>query len=120
MNQVSLIGRLGRDPELRYTTAGKAVTTFSIAIDSGWGESKTTDWIDIVCWDKTAETVAQHLRKGSQVGVEGRIKTRTYEGKDGTRKKATEVVTTRVHFLGTRAKQDEQSAPDPWGDEPPF
>ena len=99
MNKAILIGRLGRDPELRHTQSGKAVCNFSVATDSGYGDNKQTDWHRITVWDKQAESCAQYLEKGRQVAVEGRISYRTYKDSDGNERHATEIVAFRVHFL---------------------
>ena len=100
MNSVNLIGRLGRDPELKYTPQGTAVCTFSVAVDAG--RDKPADWFDIVVWEKQAETAAQHLAKGRQVGISGRLQTRSYEGRDGQKRKVVEIVATRVDFVGPK------------------
>jgi single-strand DNA-binding protein len=102
MNQVALVGRLGRKPELRYTQQGTAVCTFSIAVDNGQG--KDADWFDIVAWQKLAETCAQHLDKGRQVAVSGRLQTRSWETQDGQKRKAVEVVAGRVDFIGPKSE----------------
>jgi single-strand DNA-binding protein len=111
LNKVMLIGRLTRDPEMRYTPSGQPVTSFSIATNrygSGPdGERREfTDYHNIVAWNigkrNLAELVAQYLRKGSQVYVEGRLQTRSWEGQDGQKRRATEVVANDVQFLDTR------------------
>ncbi|TMF90189.1 MAG: single-stranded DNA-binding protein [Chloroflexi bacterium] len=111
LNRAELIGRLTRDPEMRYTPSGQPVTSFSIATNryaSGpEGEKKEyTDYHNIVCWNigrrNLAEIVAQYLKKGSLVYVEGRIQTRSWEGQDGQKRKATEIVANDVQFLDTR------------------
>lgn len=104
MNKVILIGRLTADPELRYTTSGKAVCSFTLAVDrpfrSQSGE-READFINIVVWDKPAENVAQYMTKGRQVAVDGRLQVRSYDGNDGQRHWRTEVVADRVEFLGS-------------------
>lgn len=101
LNRITLIGRLTRDPEMRYTTSGKAVTNFRLAVDRGWtspsGE-KETDFIDIVVWDKQAELVANYLKKGRLTAVDGRLQIRQYEH-EGQKRQAAEVVANRVIFL---------------------
>lgn len=99
MNSVNLVGRLTQDPRLSYTQSGRAVTNFTIAIDRRTSE-KQTDFIDCVCWEKTAENVAQYVKKGRQVAVEGRIQTRNYEH-EGQRRKVVEVLAHNVQFLGS-------------------
>ncbi|GEA14601.1 MAG: single-strand DNA-binding protein [Moorella sp. (in: firmicutes)] len=102
LNRVVLIGRLTRDPELRYTASGIAVTTFTLAVDRNYvnqqGE-RGTDFIRITVWRKLAETCANHLNKGRLVAVEGRLQTRTYETPDGQKRQATDVVADDVRFL---------------------
>lgn len=113
MNNCSLIGRLVRDPDVRTTQSGTTVARFSIAIDSGFGDNKRTDFPSIVCFGKTAEICEKYLSKGSQVGVTGRLQTGSYE-KDGTKFYTTDVIADRVEFL-QRAKGQEgnqQSAED--------
>jgi single-strand DNA-binding protein len=102
LNKVILIGRLTRDPELRYTPGGNAVASFGLAVERPFtnqqGE-REVDFIDIVVWKKLAETCANHLGKGRLVAVDGRMQTRTYEAKDGQKRRAVEVVAENVRFL---------------------
>ncbi|HBF39208.1 MAG TPA: single-stranded DNA-binding protein [Firmicutes bacterium] len=102
MNHIALIGRLTRDPELRYTPNGVAVANFDLAVDRSTtnqqGE-RETDFIRIVTWQKQAEVVANYLKKGRLVAVEGRLQIRNYETQDGQKRKAAEVVASRVQFL---------------------
>ncbi len=102
LNKIILIGRLTRDPEPRYTTSGVAVTRFTIAVDRPYtnrqGE-RETDFIDIVTWQKLAETVANNLSKGRLVAVEGRLQIRSYDDNQGIRRKAAEVIAENVRFL---------------------
>ena len=106
MNTVILIGRLTKDPELRYTNNGKAVANFTIAVNRGFGKDNEADFIPVVVWEKQAENCANYLSKGKQAGVQGRIQVRTYEAKDGGTRYVTEVVANMVEFLsppeGTR------------------
>ena len=104
LNKVMLIGRLGADPEMRYTANGQAVTTFNLAVNRNWtgrdGERREdTEWVTVVCWEKLAETVSQYLQKGRQAFVEGRLQTRNWEGQDGVKRYKTEVVAATVQFL---------------------
>ena len=111
LNKALLIGRLTKDPEMRYTPSGTAVTNFSIATNR-WssgadGEKKEfTDYHNIVAWNigkrNLAQQVADYLRKGSLVYVEGRLQTRSWEGQDGQKRRATEVVANDVQFLEPR------------------
>jgi single-strand DNA-binding protein len=98
LNRSELIGRLGQDPEMRYTSDGQAVTKFSLATDrpAKPGNESTPDWHQIVCWQKLAEFAGQHLSKGRLVFVAGRISYRTWEGKDGQKHRATEIVASEL------------------------
>ena len=106
MNRTILIGRLTKNPELRYTSNDIAVATFTLAVDRGYtnkdGE-KETDFIPCVVWRKQAENVNQYCSKGSLVGVEGRIQVRSYEDNNGNRRYITEVVCDSVKFLDTKS-----------------
>lgn len=102
LNRIVLIGRLVKDPELRYTPAGLPVAGFRIAVDRpyvGQTGERQTDFIDIVVWRKLAETVANHLQKGRLVAVEGRLQIRSYQAADGQKRQAAEVVADNVQFL---------------------
>ncbi|EAD4693070.1 single-stranded DNA-binding protein [Listeria monocytogenes] len=102
MNRVVLVGRLTKDPDLRYTPAGAAVATFTLAVNRTFtnqqGE-READFINCVVWRKPAENVANFLKKGSLAGVDGRVQTRNYEGNDGKRVYVTEIVAESVQFL---------------------
>lgn len=110
MNKVVLIGRLTKDPELKFTPgAGTAVTTLTLAIDRRFtkeGQQKETDFIPIVIWGKQAESTANYVTKGKLLGVSGRIQTRSYDAKDGTKRYVTEVIAEEVQFLewGSRSE----------------
>jgi single-strand DNA-binding protein len=104
LNKVMLIGNLGKDPEMRYTANGSAVTTFTLAVNwtFGGGDSERreeTEWFTVVTWNKLAELVGQHLQKGRRVYVEGRLQTRSWDGQDGQKRYRTEVVANQVLFL---------------------
>jgi len=102
LNRVILIGRLTRDPELRYTPAGVAVTQFTIAVDrpfSNQGGEREADFIPVVTWRQLAETCANYLRKGRLTAVEGRIQVRNYDNNEGKRVYVTEVIADNVRFL---------------------
>ncbi len=105
MNKAFLIGRLTRDPELRYSSSNAAIVNFSIAIDRQYTNQqgqRETDFINIVAFQKQAENIKKYVSKGSLVAVDGRIQTRNYEDKDGKRVYVTEVVADRVQFLDSR------------------
>mgnify|MGYP000866057508 CR=1 FL=1 len=138
MNSVNMIGRLGQDPELKYTTSGMAICTLSLALDQG--KEKEVGWVNVVCMEKTAENVAQYMNKGDEIGVSGRLAYRSWE-QEGKKRSALEVVANRVDFLrkkgegggngGGGANRDEERAaaygrqpaapaeedPDPFADE---
>ncbi len=104
VNKVILVGRLGTDPEIRYTQQGSAVANFNIATSEAWtdksGEKQEkTEWHRIVVWGKTAELCSQYLAKGRQIFVEGRLQTRQWEDKDGGKRYTTEIVANTVQFL---------------------
>ena len=106
VNKVILVGRLGRDPELRYTASGTPVANFSLATDERWGKGgetqKKTEWHNVVVWSKLAEICDQYLTKGRLVFIEGRLQTRDWEDKDGNQRRTTEVVASDMKMLGGR------------------
>jgi single-strand DNA-binding protein len=109
VNKVVLIGRLTKDPELKFTPGnGTAVATFSIAVDRRFKSEgqPTADFIPIVVWGKQAENTANYMSKGRLIGISGRIQTRSYEAKDGTRRYVTEIVAEEVQFLGGRQSSE--------------
>ena len=103
MNKAIIIGRLTRDPEMRTTTSGTNSTTFTVAVSRNYtsqnGE-RETDFLNCVAWRKQAENIAKYCTKGSQVAVEGRIQTRSYDAQDGTKRYVTEIIADNVTFLG--------------------
>lgn len=115
LNRVILIGRLVADPELRFTTGGIPVSSFRIAVDRDFrnqqGETET-DFINIVCWRKTAEVISKNLRKGRLIGVEGRLQIRQYQTQDGQNRSVADVVADRVHFLDRPRERAEAGAPE--------
>ncbi|HTW89196.1 MAG TPA: single-stranded DNA-binding protein [Candidatus Binataceae bacterium] len=119
VNKAILVGRLGRDPEVRYLPSGQSLASFSVATsenynDRGGQRQERTEWHNIVVFGKQAELCGQYLKKGREVYIEGRIQTRQYEAKDGSGKRSrTEIVAQRVQFLGGR-----QGAPSDTADEP--
>ncbi len=125
MNSVCIVGRLGRDPELRQTGAGKAVASMSIAVDGAKGQAP--DWFDVVAWDVLAETAARYLTKGRQVAITGRLQTRSWETPDGQKRKTVEIVAARIDFIGPRpddgsggASGGANAEAGPWDDPAPF
>jgi len=106
VNKVILVGHLGRDPEIRFLPSGQSVANFSIATSEKWtsnGQTQEhTEWHRIQAWGKLAEACGQYLKKGRQVYIEGKIRTREYDAKDGQKKKAFEIIAHLVQFLGGR------------------
>lgn len=105
VNKVILVGNLGKDPEVRYTPSGQAVAKFSVATTDNWTDQggqrqEKTEWHNVVVWGKQAETCGQYLAKGRQVYLEGSIRSRSYDDRDGNKRYITEVVAQRVQFLG--------------------
>ena len=108
VNRVILVGRLGRDPETRYTGSGQAVANFSVATDESYkdrnGErQKRTEWHKIVVWGKQAEIAQQYLKKGSLIFIEGRIQSREWQDKEGQKRTSFEIVASNFRMLGGRA-----------------
>ncbi len=135
VNKAILVGNLGRDPEVRFTPGGRAVAKFPLATSEVWTDAsgsrqERTDWHNIVVWGKQAESCGQYLTKGRQAYIEGSIRSRQYDDKDGNRRYITEVVAQRVQFLGgtggARASQESygdlpaEEAPSPDEEDIPF
>lgn len=118
VNKAIIVGRLGADPELRFTPSGRAVANFNVATSSVWkdkssGERKEdTQWHKIVVWGPQAETCSKFLQKGREVFVEGEIRTRSYEDKEGTKRYVTEIIARDVRFLGGRGDRDSSGSGD--------
>jgi len=107
LNRVQLIGNMGKDPEMRYTTSGKPVCNFSVATSHTWKDAdgtqqEKTEWHNIVAWGKLGEICNQYLNKGRQVFLEGRLQTRKWQGTDGSDRYTTEVVIDNMILLGQR------------------
>lgn len=136
LNKVILIGRLGKDPELKYTPSGTPVTKFSLATDSSYKDSggdrqQRTEWHNIVTWNKLAEICGQYLTKGKQIYIEGRIQSRQWEDKQtGAKRTAYEIIANQMIMLGSRsdterasggasASRGESQAEEPYPPEPP-
>lgn len=113
MNKVILVGRLTQDPEVRYTQSGKAVASFTIAVNrfSGQGQ-KEADFIPVVAWEKLAETCGNNLTKGQRVLIEGRLQIRSYETNDGQKRRVAEVIAQTMEFLERKqASDDKETTP---------
>lgn len=118
LNKVMLIGHLGRDPEMRYTPAGKPVTTFTIAVNRTWNTSDgerhaETDWFNIVAWGNLAEICKEHLNKGQQVFVEGRLQSRKWDDKEGIKHSTTEIIASEMMMLGDRRGTNSDQSDNP-------
>ena len=135
INKVILVGRLGKDPEIRYTPSGAAVANFTIATSEEWKDKNTgekqekTEWHRIVAWRRLGEICGEYLHKGSQVYIEGKIQTRSWDDRDGNKRYTTEIIAQNMQMLGAvdrveRAKpqdnrlQVEEPAPMPEDDIP--
>src|SRR4030043_141111 len=115
LNKVMIIGNLGRDPEMRYTPAGKPVTTFSVATSRTWntaeGEKRVeTEWFNVVAWSSLAEICKQYLAKGQQVYIEGRLQTRHWDDSEGNKHTSVEIVASEMIILGERRDSSESTA----------
>jgi single-strand DNA-binding protein len=124
VNKVILIGRLGRDPELKYTPSGAPVVNFSLATDESFkdrnGEQQSrTEWHRIVAWGKLAEICGEYLTKGKQVYVEGSIRSREYEDKSGNKRTVYEIVARQMTMLGSRADSERAAADRPTAERAP-
>jgi len=125
LNKVMIIGNLGRDPEMRYTPSGRPVTSFSVATSRTWnssdGERHTeTEWFNVVAWGNLAEICKQYLSKGQRVYVEGRLQTRRWEGSEGARHIAVEIVANEMILLDERRDFNQTSGARDEGNEDEF
>jgi len=113
MNKVTLVGRMAKDPELKQTSTGKAVGSFTVAVDRRFKRDgqPTADFFNVVAWNKPAELISQYLHKGDRIALNGRLQTRSYDAKDGSKRYVTEVVLEEFDFIGS--KNDRQQAPKP-------
>lgn len=104
LNRISVMGRIGKDLELRRTQSGKAVTSFPIAVDRD-GKDAGTDWFDVVAWERTAEFAAQYCAKGRKVVVDGRLQARDWTDKDGNKRRAVEIIANSVYFADSKPQE---------------
>lgn len=117
MNKVLLIGRLTRDPELRYTGTNLPVASFTVAVNrnfTGANGEREADFIPVIVWRKQAENVKNYISQGSQVAVEGRLQVRSYDDANGQKRYITEVVADNVQFLDTKASRDQRQTQTPY------
>lgn len=116
LNHVSIMGRLARDPELRTTTSGKSVVSFTIATDRNRKDANgqnQTDWIRMTAWEKTAEFICKYFQKGSMIAIDGRLQSKTYQDKNGTNRTDMEVVVEEVNFVGAKSASNADSNAQP-------
>lgn len=123
LNKIILMGRLGRDPEVRYTQSGTPVASFSLAVDRDFVDQATgrrpTDWIEVAAWNAKAKFVQQYFRKGQLAVVEGRLQIRDWTDKEGAKRRTAEVVADQIYFAGAKTappsegNADERSLPEP-------
>ena len=110
LNHITIMGRFTRDPELRHTQSGTAVTSFTLAVDRDFKDKNTgesaTDWISCTAWKGTAEFVSRYFRKGRMAVVDGRLQTRSYQDRDGNKRTAVEVVADHVYFGDSKRDSD--------------
>ena len=102
INKVILMGRLTKTPELKYTNRDMPVCSFTIAVDSGYGENKKADFLTCVAWNKTAEFISKFFEKGSMIAVVGRLSTRVWESQEGRKNYVTEVIINEASFCGSK------------------
>jgi single-strand DNA-binding protein len=118
LNKCMIIGNLGRDPEMRYTPSGQAVTQFTVAVNRNYKDQQgerqeETEWFRVVAWGQQAEFAAEYLRKGGKVYVEGRLQTRQWEGQDGQKRYTTELVANTIQNLERRPRDESTEPPAP-------
>ena len=119
INKVILVGRLGRDPEVRYTPSGATVANFSIATSDEWKDKETgqkqekTEWHRIVAWRRLGEICGEYLRKGKQVYIEGKLQTRSWEDRDGNKRYTTEIVAQSMQMLDAQTRDMRADPADP-------
>ena len=116
LNHVSIMGRLARDPELRTTTSGKSVVSFTIATDRNRKDANgqnQTDWIRMTAWEKTAEFICKYFQKGSMIAIDGRLQSKTYQDKNGNNRTDMEVVVEEVNFVGAKSASNAGSNAQP-------
>ena len=112
INNAVIMGRLVADPELRTTSSGNSVSSFTVAVDRSFvrqGEEKQADFIDVIAWRQTAEFICKYFRKGSMIAIQAHIQTRMYEDKNGNKRKAVELIADNVSFCGAKPETDKPS-----------
>lgn len=124
VNKVIIVGRLGADPEMKTLSSGQSVTNFNLATSENWVDrdgqkQERTEWHRVVVWGKLAEICAQHLAKGRQVFIEGRLQTRSWEDQQGQKRYTTEIVANNVQFLGSSNDRPQSQSMSGFGDSSP-
>lgn len=113
---VTVVGNLGKDPEIRATSSGKKVASFSVAVDQGYGDSKKTEWVNVICWEKLAELAEKYLKKGKTIALSGTLQTSSWDDKTtGQKRYKTEVVARDITFMdsGSKSGSGERTASAP-------
>ena len=105
--KIMVIGRLGAEPEMRFTATGKAVCSFPVAVNSGSRDKQQTEWFTAVAWERLAEICNEHLTKGAQVFIEGNFKTRSWEGRDGQKRQRNEIGVQQIRFLSVESQEED-------------
>ena len=119
LNLCQFIGRLGKDPEVRYAPDGGAMASISLAVGSSWKDKKSgekkerTEWVRVMAYGKLAEIFAEYLKKGAQIHVSGRLQTRKWQDKEGKERYTTEIIADRMQMLGSRPEAAEKESPAP-------
>ena len=112
MNKVILTGNLTKDVEMRYTQSGKEIARMSIAVNQGYGDKQTTDFFNLIAWEKTAELIGKYLNKGSKVLVEGRLKNNNYEDNKGVKHYGVDVIVESIEFMDSKGSSKKKAAND--------
>ena len=120
MNKIYLSGNLTKEPEIRTTQSGRTVASMSIAVNEGYGDKQTTNFFYLVAWEKTAELCGKYLNKGSKVLVEGRLKNNNYEGKDGVKHYAVDIIVENIEFMDKKSDKEKPTGDEPVDDDMPF
>jgi single-strand DNA-binding protein len=119
INSVFIIGRLTRDPEIKYTKSGTSVCSFSIANNYKYGDTEKVNFFNCVAWAKTGEVIAEYCKKGARIGIEGRLQQRSWDDQDGKKRQTVEIVVDNFQFLDSKTNKDAPDAGPPKQSEPP-
>ena len=113
MNKVELIGRLTKDPELRYTSNNIAVASYTLAVNDKFGEKETTTFINAITWNKSAEFISKYFKKGQQIALTGRLSNNDYEDKNGNKVHTIQVISESIEFVGNKAETPKEDKKEP-------